>query len=159
MNKMEKKHTAQRPKIPKRAVETRKEILQGEPAKKGRPRPATVAPKKEESKKDEQPDVKPRLRIRVRAYDHKLVDASARQIVEAAERQGISVVGPIPLPTEFKRYTVNRSTFKHKDSREQFEVRVHKRLIDIDAPTAKTIDALTNLNLPAGVDVDIKMTS
>ena len=113
----------------------------------------------EATKKDNQPEVKPGLRIRIRAYDHKIVDASARQIVEAAERQGISVVGPIPLPTEIKRYTVNRSTFKHKDSREQFEVRIHKRLIDIDAPTAKTIDALTNLNLPAGVDVDIKMTT
>lgn len=104
-------------------------------------------------------EVKPRLRIRIRAYDHKLVDSSARQIIEAAQRQGIAVRGPIPLPTEFKRYTVNRSTFKHKDSREQFEIRIHKRLIDIDAPSAKTVDALTNLNLPAGVDIEIKMTT
>ncbi|MDP3795167.1 MAG: 30S ribosomal protein S10 [bacterium] len=103
--------------------------------------------------------LRPRLRIRIRAYDHKLVDSSARQIIEAAERQGIAVVGPIPLPTEIRKYTVNRSTFKHKDSREQFEVRTHKRVIDISDPTPKTIDALTNLNLPAGVDIEIKMST
>ena len=102
---------------------------------------------------------KPRLRIHIRAYDHKLVDSSARVIIEAAERQGIKVIGPIPLPTEIHRYTVNRSTFKHKDSREQFEVRTHKRVIDITDPTSKTIDALTNLNLPAGVDIEIKMST
>lgn len=103
--------------------------------------------------------VKPRLRIRIRAYDHKLADSSARQIVEAAERQGIAVIGPIPLPTEIRRYTVNRSTFKHKDSREQFEIRTHKRVIDIANPSSKTVDALTNLNLPAGVDIEIKVTT
>lgn len=102
---------------------------------------------------------KPRLRIRIRAYDHKLVDSSARLITEAAERQGIKVIGPVPLPTEIRRYTVNRSTFKHKDSREQFEVRTHKRVIDISEPTSKAIDALTNLNLPAGVDIEIKMST
>ena len=105
------------------------------------------------------PPQRPRLRIRIRAYDHKLVDSSARLIVDAAERQGIKVIGPVPLPTEIRKYTVNRSTFKHKDSREQFEVRTHKRVIDIGDPTSKTIDALTNLNLPAGVDIEIKMST
>jgi small subunit ribosomal protein S10 len=112
-----------------------------------------------EAKTDAAAAVKPRLRIRIRAYDHKLADSSARQIIEAAERQGIAVMGPVPLPTEIKRYTVNRSTFKHKDSREQFEIRTHKRVIDIANPSSKTVDALTNLNLPAGVDIEIKVTT
>lgn len=118
-----------------------------------------MAAKTETKRAKKEPDVKTRLRIRIRAYDHKLADASARQIVEAAQRQGIEVIGPVPLPTEFRRYTVNRSTFKHKDSREQFEIRTHKRVIDIESPTSKTVDALTNLNLPAGVDIEIKMTT
>jgi small subunit ribosomal protein S10 len=101
---------------------------------------------------------KPRIRIKIRAYDHKLIDQSAKQIVDTAKRTGASIVGPIPLPTEKTKYTVLRSTFVHKDSREQFEMRVHKRLIDILDPTPKTIDSLTNLNLPAGVDVEIKMS-
>ena len=100
---------------------------------------------------------KQKIRIRIRAYDHKIIDSSARQIVETAERYGAEVVGPIPIPTEIRKYTVNRSTFIHKDSREQFEIRVHKRLIDILNPSPKTIDALMNLNLPAGADVEIKM--
>lgn len=99
----------------------------------------------------------PRIRIKIRAYDHKLIDQSAKQIVDTAKRTGASISGPIPLPTEKTKYTVLRSTFVHKDSREQFEMRVHKRLIDILQSTPKTIDALTNLNLPAGVDVEIKM--
>ena len=98
-----------------------------------------------------------RIRIRIRAYDNKIIDSSARQIVETAERQGAQVIGPIPLPTETKKYTVNSSTFVHKNSRDQYEMRVHKRLIDIISPTSKIIDALTNLNLPAGVDIEIKM--
>lgn len=102
-------------------------------------------------------EVKPRIRIRVRAYDYKVIDASVRQIVDTARRHGAEVIGPVPLPTEIKKYTVNRSTFVHKDAREQYEMRVHKRLIDIVAPTPKTIDALMNLTLPAGVDVEIKM--
>ena len=101
---------------------------------------------------------KPKIRIKIRAYDHKLIDQSSKQIVETAKRTGASISGPIPLPTEKKKYTVLRSTFVHKDSREQFEMRVHKRMIDILEPTAKTIDSLTNLNLPAGVDVEIKMS-
>ena len=100
--------------------------------------------------------IRPRLRIRVRAYDSKIIDASVRQIVETAIRNGAEVVGPVPLPTEIHKYTVNRSSFVHKNAREQYEMRVHKRLIDIFDPTPKIIDALTNLSLPAGVDIEIK---
>ncbi|MBI2055678.1 MAG: 30S ribosomal protein S10 [Candidatus Sungbacteria bacterium] len=102
-------------------------------------------------------EVKPRVRIRVRAYDNKIIDSSVRQIVDTARRHGTEVIGPVPLPTEIKKYTVNRSSFVHKDAREQYEMRVHKRLIDIVGPSAKTIDALMNLTLPAGVDIEIKM--
>ena len=101
---------------------------------------------------------KSKIRIKIKAYDHKLIDQSAKQIVDTAKRSGASITGPIPLPTEKTKYTVLRSTFVHKDSREQFEMRIHKRLIDITDPTPKTVDALTNLNLPAGVDVEIKMS-
>lgn len=99
-----------------------------------------------------------RLRIRIRAYDHKILDASVKQIISTAERYDAQLMGPVPLPTEIRKYTVNRSTFVHKDSREQFEMRIHKRLIDILNPTSKIIDALTNLNLPAGIDIEIKMS-
>ena len=98
-----------------------------------------------------------RIRIKIRAYDHKLIDQSARQIVDTAKRTQAKILGPVPLPTEKTKYTVNRSTFVHKNAREQFEMRLHKRLIDISNPTPKTIDALSNLNLPAGVDIEIKM--
>ncbi len=100
---------------------------------------------------------KSKLRIRIRAYDNKVIDASVKQIVDTARRYGGDVVGPVPLPTEIRKYTVNRSTFVHKNAREQFEMRVHKRIIDILDPTAKIVDALTNLNLPAGVDIEVKM--
>ena len=102
-------------------------------------------------------DVPQKIRLRIKAYDHKLIDSSSHQIIETAERNDAKIVGPIPLPTEIKRYTVNRSTFVHKDSREQFELRVHKRLIDIMNPSQKIIESLSNLNLPAGVDIEIKM--
>ncbi|MCH7883047.1 30S ribosomal protein S10 [Patescibacteria group bacterium] len=98
-----------------------------------------------------------KLRIRVRGYDHKILDASVKQIVDTALRYGAEITGPVPLPTEIRKYTVNRSTFVHKNSREQFEMRIHKRLIDILNPNSKIIDALTNLNLPAGVDIEVKM--
>lgn len=104
------------------------------------------------------PEVKQRIRIRVKAYDNKITDLSARQIIEAALRQGSEVVGPIPLPTDIRKITVNRSPFIDKDSRDQYEIRVHKRLIDILNPNPKTVDALMNLNLPSGVDVEIKMS-
>lgn len=97
-----------------------------------------------------------RLRIRVRAYDHKILDICVRQIVDTLERNGVSFVGPVPLPVEIRKYTVNRSTFVHKDAREQFEMRVHKRVLDILNPTSKVIDSLSSLNLPAGVDVEVK---
>lgn len=105
--------------------------------------------KKEESQQ--------KLRLRIRAYDHKLIDNSTRQIIETAEKNDAKIVGPIPLPTEIKKYTVNRSTFIDKNSREQFELRVHKRLIDILNPSPKIIESLSNLNLPAGVDIEIKL--
>ena len=106
------------------------------------------------TKKEEQQ----KLRIRVRAYEHKVLDKSVKQIVDTARRYDAGIAGPVPLPTEIKKYTVNRATFVNKDSREQFEMRVHKRLIDILNPNAKIIDALTNLNLPAGVDIEVKMS-
>ena len=98
-----------------------------------------------------------KLRIRVRAYEHKILDMSVKQIIDTAMRFDASVVGPIPLPTEIKKYTVNRSTFVHKDAREQFEMRTHKRVIDILNPSPKVVEALTNLSLPSGVNIDVKM--
>lgn len=98
-----------------------------------------------------------KLRIRVRAYEHKILDASVKQIIDTAARFDATINGPIPLPTEIKKYTVNRATFIFNDSREQFEMRVHKRLIDIINPDAKVIEALTNLSLPSGVNIDVKM--
>ena len=105
----------------------------------------------------EKEEEKQKLRIRIRGYDHKIIDSSVRQIVETVTRHGAEIAGPLPLPTEIRKYTVNRSTFVHKNAREQFEMRVHKRLIDILNPVPKIIDALTNLTLPAGVDIEIKM--
>lgn len=102
-------------------------------------------------------DSKQRIRIKIRAYDHKIIDAATVTIIKTTERSGAEVLGPIPLPTEVRRYTVNRSTFIDKTSRDQYEMRIHKRLIDILNPTERTIDALMSLNLPAGVDVEIKM--
>ncbi|MBU0613011.1 30S ribosomal protein S10 [Patescibacteria group bacterium] len=98
-----------------------------------------------------------RIRIKIKAYDSKIIDQSTRTIIETAERSGAKISGPVPLPTEKNKYTVNRSSFVHKTSREQYEMRIHKRLIDIIDPTAKTIDTLMSLSLPAGVDVEIKM--
>jgi small subunit ribosomal protein S10 len=116
-------------------------------------KPATE--RKPRAKKVEAPVQK--LRIKVRAYEHKVLDASVKQILDTALRYDATVAGPIPLPTEIKKYTVNRSTFVYKNAREQFEMRVHKRLIDIIDPSAKVIEALTNLSLPSGVTIDGKM--
>lgn len=110
---------------------------------------ATKKKEKEETQK---------LRIRVRAFEHKILDSSVKQILDVARRHDAKITGPVPLPTEIKKFTVNRSSFVHKDAREQFERRIHKRLIDILEPSPKIIDALTNLNLPAGVDVEVKMS-
>jgi small subunit ribosomal protein S10 len=101
-------------------------------------------------------EVHQRLRIKIRAYDHKIIDQSTKTIIDTAIRTGAKVKGPVPLPTERSKYTVIRSSFVHKNSREQYEMRTHKRLVDIIDPTPKTVDALTNLNLPAGVDIEIK---
>jgi len=105
--------------------------------------------KKEDAQKE-------KLRLRIKSYDAKLIDKSVRQIIDAIERKGGEVVGPVPLPTEVKKYTVNKSTFVHKKAREQFEMKVHKRLIDILNPKEQIIEALSNLNLPSGIDVEIK---
>ena len=100
---------------------------------------------------------KQKLRIRLKAYDHRVLDQSAQRIVETAERTGARVVGPVPLPTRIERFTVRRSPFIDKDSQEHFEVRTHKRLIDVLEPSNNTIRALMKLNLPAGVDIEIKL--
>ncbi|WP_427340457.1 30S ribosomal protein S10 [Caloranaerobacter sp. DY30410] len=100
---------------------------------------------------------KQKIRIRLKAYDHEILDASARKIVETAKRTGATVSGPVPLPTERQVITILRAVHKYKDSREQFEQRTHKRLIDITNPSPKTVDALMRLNLPAGVDIEIKL--
>lgn len=102
-------------------------------------------------------DVISKLRIRVRAYEYKILDLSVKQIIDTALRYDAKVQGPIPLPTEIKKYTVNRSAFVYKNAREQFEMRVHKRVIDILNPTPKIMEALTNLSLPSGVNIDVKI--
>lgn len=112
---------------------------------------------KKSDKTEDSSDFKQKIRIKIRAFDHKIIDQSTKTIIDTAHRSGAQVFGPIPLPTEKKKYTVNRSTFVHKDARDQYEMRIHKRLIDIIEPSAKTIEDLTNLSLPAGVDVEIKM--
>lgn len=115
------------------------------------------AEKKDEKAVGNEEEPRQRIRIKIKAFDHRIIDESTRTIIETAQRTGVKIFGPIPLPTEKKKYTVNRSTFVHKDSRDQYEMRIHKRLIDIIEPTAQTIEALTNLSLPSGVDVEVKM--
>ena len=99
----------------------------------------------------------PKIRIKIKAYDHRVVDSSAKQIIDVVLRQGVKVIGPVPLPTEIQKFTVSRSTFVHKDAREQFEMRIHKRIIDVLNPNRRIMDSLQNLNLPVGVDIEIKM--
>ncbi|MFA5188595.1 MAG: 30S ribosomal protein S10 [Patescibacteria group bacterium] len=111
----------------------------------------------EKVKAKEKTEEKQRIRIKIRAYDHKIIDQSTRTILDTAQRTGAQVAGPIPLPVEKKKYTVLSSTFVHKNARDQYEMRIHKRLIDIIEPTQATVDALMSLNLPAGVDIEIKM--
>jgi len=110
----------------------------------------------EKKEKEKEKEKVPQLRIKFRSYDSKIVDKSCQQIVEMAERAGIEIIGPIPLPTEISRYTVNRSSFIHKNSREQFEIRVHKRLIEVLNPSPKFIESLRELTLPTGIDIEIK---
>jgi len=100
---------------------------------------------------------KPKIRIKIKAFDHKVIDQAARSIIETAERTGAIIAGPIPIPTHIEKFTVNKSTFVHKNARDQFEIRTHKRLIDITESTAKTIESLSSLTLPAGVEIEIKM--
>ncbi|OIO48173.1 MAG: 30S ribosomal protein S10 [Parcubacteria group bacterium CG_4_9_14_0_2_um_filter_41_8] len=116
-----------------------------------------MAEKNTEKEDSQKPEIKQRIRIKIRAYDSKIIDQSTRTIIDTAIRSGAEISGPIPLPTEKTKYTVNKSTFVHKNSRDQYEMRVHKRLIDILDPTPKTVDSLMNLNLPSGVDIEIKM--
>ncbi len=100
---------------------------------------------------------KPKIRIKLKAFDHKVIDQASRSIIETAERTGALIAGPIPLPTHIEKYTVNRSTFVHKNARDQFEIRTHKRLIDVTEANAKTVESLSSLTLPAGVEIEIKM--
>lgn len=109
------------------------------------------------NKKETKSESGQRIRIRLKSYDSRIIDKSAKQIVETLERLDVKVIGPVPLPTEIWKNTTNRSTFVHKDSREQFEMRTHKRLIEIQNPPSKVVDALQNLSLPAGIDIEIKM--
>ncbi|MEK7166943.1 MAG: 30S ribosomal protein S10 [Patescibacteria group bacterium] len=102
-------------------------------------------------------DYHQRIRIKIKAFDHKIIDKAIRTLLDVVEKLNVKIIGPIPLPIEKSKYTVLRSTFIHKDARDQFEMRVHKRLIDIIDPTPKVVEALTNLSLPAGVDIEIKM--
>ena len=101
-------------------------------------------------------EIKSKLRIKLKSYDNKVIDNSARQIIEIGLRAGVNIVGPTPLPTEIHKYTINRSSFVHKDAREQFEMRIHKRLIEVLNPNQKFIDNLRDLTLPAGVEIEIK---
>ena len=122
----------------------------------------TSSKSKEEDKKttekaNKKNDYFQRSRIKIKAFDHKIIDQSTRTIIKTAQRSDAKFFGPIPLPSEKKKYTVNKSTFVHKNARDQYEIRVHKRLIDIINPSAKTIEDMMSLNLPAGVDVEIKM--
>lgn len=109
------------------------------------------------AKEEKKESLQTRIRIKIKAYDHKVIDRSAKQIVETAQRTGAKVMGPVPIPTEIRKITVNKSTFIDKRSRDQYEVRTHKRLIDILEPSNSTIESLTNMDLPAGVGIEIKM--
>ncbi|OGZ60584.1 MAG: 30S ribosomal protein S10 [Candidatus Spechtbacteria bacterium RIFCSPLOWO2_01_FULL_43_12] len=109
------------------------------------------------AKQKNKEEVRQRIRIKIKSYDHQVIDSSVKQIMDTAMRYGADIKGPVPLPTGIKKYTVNRSTFVHKDSRDQVEMRIHKRLIDIYSPSGQLIDALMDLNLPAGVDIEVKM--
>lgn len=115
------------------------------------PVPTSATPRSKKS------DVSHRLRIKVRAYEHGILDNSVKQIIDTAARYNAEIIGPVPLPIDIKKYTVNRAAFIDKDSREQFEMRVHKRMIDILNPAPKVIEALTNIDLPSGVSIDVKM--
>jgi len=136
----------------KAAPKAKKAKAKISPAKK---KPSTKA-STSKKKKQEPVSEDQKIRIKIRAYDHRLIDESARKIIDGSLRQGAKVCGPVPLPTEIHKWTVNRSTFVHKDARDQYEMRVYKRIIDIINPNSKIVDSLSRLDLPAGVDVEIK---
>ncbi len=129
------------------------------PAKKRAPRARTAktADASAVTPRTKKAEATHRLRIRVRAYEHGVLDGAVKQIIDVAARHNAEVVGPVPLPIDIRKYTVNRATFIDKDSREQFEMRIHKRMIDILNPAPKVIEALTNIDLPSGVNIDVKM--
>lgn len=117
-----------------------------------------IIPVKEKKKKEEIEEIVQKVRIKIKAYDHKIIDQSTKTIIDSIKKQSdVKIIGPVPLPTEKKKYTVLKSPFVHKDSRDQYEMRIHKRILDIINPLPKDIDVLSNLNLPAGVDVEIKI--
>lgn len=118
---------------------------------------SAAKPKAPRASKKAAPAEAHRLRIKVRAYEHAVLDRSVKQIIDTASRYNATIVGPVPLPIDIKKYTVNRGAFIDKDSREQFEMRIHKRMIDIVNPEGKVIEALTNIDLPSGVSIDVKM--
>lgn len=118
---------------------------------------STRSPQATQAPRAKKAEVAHRLRIKVRAYEHAVLDNSVKQIIDTAARYNATIIGPVPLPIDIKKYTVNRAAFIDKDSREQFEMRIHKRMIDILNPTPKVIEALTNIDLPSGVNIDVKM--
>jgi len=118
---------------------------------------ATPTPRTSKSARPMKAEAMHRLRIRVRAYEHGILDSSVKQIIDTAARYNAEIIGPVPLPIDIKKYTVNRAAFIDKDSREQFEMRIHKRMIDILNPAPKVIEALSNIDLPSGVNIDVKM--
>ena len=136
-------------KKPKASAETKKKLSAKDTA--------AVSSKPAETKQEKKEPVVPKIRIRLSAFDHTVLDETAMKIIETAERSGAVVHGPIPLPTDIKKFTVNRSTFVHKDARDQFEMRTHRRLIDLTETTFKTVESLQSLSLPSGVDIEIKM--
>jgi small subunit ribosomal protein S10 len=139
------------------ATNEKEKVKKASPKPRSNPDAEGSGPRPKRRGKAAAPAVVQRLRIKVKAYEHKVLDASVKQILDTALRYDATIAGPIPLPTEIKKYTVNRSTFIYKDAREQFEMRVHKRVIDILDPSPKVIEALTNLSLPSGVTIDVKM--
>ncbi len=137
---------------PVKSVEAQRHAVRGEGAV------SHAAKQKQFDRVKQEEQIKSQLRIKLLSYDSKVVDASCRQLVEIATRSGVEIIGPVPLPTEIRKYTVNRSTFVHKNAREQFEMRVHKRLIEIPNPNPRFIEALRDLTLPTGVEIEVKTT-
>jgi small subunit ribosomal protein S10 len=143
-------------KVP-RASSVRVRVPRAHTTKKSGDASATSAPRATKAGKAGKGEATHRLRIRVRAYEHGILDSSVKQIIDTATRYNAEIVGPVPLPIDIKKYTVNRAAFIDKDSREQFEMRIHKRMIDILNPAPKVIEALSNIDLPSGVNIDVKM--